>query len=178
MMISVMYRGGKICNMQVEPVGSADNETTCGSKCLVELVNGALILSTNVLSCVNGHWYVPKYVQHRETLSRSGYSYEGFSVDDGCTSWVEEKTDDCRGQYVLLSAEELEGALSISIDSVLMYVDEGDGLVSITGDGVATQEGPEVQKESLANVPKQETNQSPLTSPSKSCQLTKGGLAR
>lgn len=148
MLISVIYNDGKVCTMQAELGGSADAETTCATKGTIEMVNGALVLTTAVLSCVNGKWHGPKYVYCRENVTRSGHYFCGQSVDDGCTSWTEEKSDNCVGQYVLMSPAELEGAASVTIDGVLMYADEGGKLVSVLGGGaaVSSSDAPECQK--------------------------------
>ena len=149
MLINVIYNNGKACTVQAEPGGSADTETTCATKGTVELVNGALILTTAVLSCVNGQWHGSKYVYCRENVTRSGHTFCGQSVDDGCTSWTEEKTDNCVGQYVLMSEAELEGAASVTIDGVLMYANEGGRLVSVMGGGAASSSGDAPVREKL-----------------------------
>ena len=141
MLINVIYNNGKVSNIQAEPAGSADHDTTCATKGTVELVDGALISTTAVLSCVNGQWHGSKYVYCRENVTRSGHTFCGQSVDDGCTSWTEEKTDNCVGQYVLMSEAELEGAASVTIDGVLMYANEGGRLVSVMGGGAASLSG-------------------------------------
>lgn len=149
MLISVIYNCGKVSNIQAEPAGSADSDTTCATKGTVELVNGALVLTTAVLSCTNGEWRCPRYVHGRESMTRSGHYEFGKSVDDGCTSWTEEKSDKCVGQYVLMTSAELEGAASVTIDGVLMYAAEGCKLVSVLGGGAATSSSDAPVREKL-----------------------------
>lgn len=166
MVISVIYNDGKVCTTQAEPVGIADQDTTCASMGLIQLIEGMLVFKSRVLSCVNGEWRGPKYVCHRETMTCPGHKSCGQYIDDGSTSWVEEKVDNWKGRYILMTAAELEGAVSVTIDGVLMYVDEGAGLVPVIGGGTTTQAGPELQKERATSTTKPQSNYNPVASSS------------
>ena len=147
MLVSVLYNNGKACNIQAEPAGSADSDKTCASKGTVELVNGALIFTTAVLGCEGGEWRNPKYVAGRKSLTQSGRYEGGYYMRDGCTSWSEETALDCHSRYVLMSAEELKGAASVTIDGVLMFAAEDGRLASVMGgDTRGSSEGPQLEK--------------------------------
>lgn len=142
----MIYNDGKACAIQAEPAGSADSETTCATKATVELVVGALMLTTGVLDCSTGKWRNASFVTHRESYSKSGYIEGGQHVNDGCTSWTVEQTGECLDRYVLMSPSELEGAVSVTVDGVLMYASEDGRLVSVLGGGAGTSEGPQMEK--------------------------------
>ena len=175
MLVCIIYENGKVSNIQTEPAGSADHDTTCASKGTIELVDGALVLTTAVLSCVNGKWHGSKYVYCRENVTRSGHTFCGQSVDDGCTSWTEEKSDNCVGQYVLMSAAELEGAASVTIDGVLMYTNEEGKLVSVLGGGVtaSASDAPECQK-----LRQNAANKAGNAAPKATAGLAEGGFGK
>lgn len=103
-----------------------------------------------VLSATSGKMRAPRCVLATESVTESRQARPNTIDTSDARSWVKSRSTKFRDAYTLVSADELVGATSITIDGVLAYVTGEDGhLTRLASTGISTDEGIENQFDRL-----------------------------
>lgn len=95
-----------------------------------------------VLSGRTGLMRTPRGVASTESVTESRYGRPRTTDTSDSRSWVQFNTYDLLGRYTLATAEELVGAVSVTIDGVLSYArSDGGALTRVSSLGTADDSG-------------------------------------
>ena len=133
-----MYGSGRVWSASVDVVGDGDAGEICAASVAVELADGALVADTAVLPWDHNEWRCPSGIESAWTASHPGFvdckgSAHEFRDGSAYTQRETIKKLHSRMRHVLLAAEQLEDAVSVTVDGVLTYSAENGKLVPAAG---------------------------------------------
>lgn len=136
MNINIFYEDGSAWACQTQTMGAADGDKAVASAGTVSMQNDALIYTAKVLDWETGAWRFAQGIENEYTYTQP---FEPTMPDgrklprvDGTFTNIEPKHY-APVKYVLRTPEQLEHAVSITVDGNLTYAKEGGKLVSIMG---------------------------------------------
>lgn len=145
--VSVTYKDGSVWTCDVQPMGTADTSRACASSCHVKLDHdGRLVYEPRILVHFDNEWKSPQAGLHERVCS---YSVDATDPDVPLPHDTDVKADASvvshrefesksthLPRYTLRDTAELKGAVSVTVDGVLAYVEEDGRLVSASGGGL------------------------------------------
>lgn len=137
--VIVMYETGRVWSCDVDAVGDGDAGEICAASGAVELIGGTLVYEPQVMPWKSGQWRSPTGIVDEWTNSSQGFidMRGGRHELRGDTSMFSERgtveESYAHKRYVLLTASQLEDAVSVTVDGVLAYTAEGGALVPVVG---------------------------------------------
>ena len=146
--ITVAYESGAVWVCEVEAFGGGDAGEIVAAAGLIELIGGELVYSPNVMTWQTGEWRAPTGVVDEWTSSIPGYvdALGKRTEKSGRSVYSERETVETaypHKRYVLLKPAQLEGAISVTVDNVLAFVNEGQGLMPAVSNNSSSEEGME-----------------------------------
>lgn len=136
--VIVMYEDGRVWSSEVDGVGDGDAGEICAASVMVGIVGGSLVFTPAVMPWSDGKWRSPTGIVDEWSNSSQGFvDVKGNRHEmRGVSAYTERGTVEesyAHEHYVLLTARQLEGAVSVTIDGMLTYNREGGKLVPVAG---------------------------------------------
>lgn len=144
--VVVMYESGFVWSCEVDGVGDGDAGEICAASVAVGIVGDALVFEPAVMPWKDGKWRRPTGIVDQWTESSQGFvDLDGERHDmRGGSAYSERGTVEesyTQKRYVLRTARQLEGAVSVTVDGMLTYACDGGKLVPVAGGGDGSQGG-------------------------------------
>ena len=138
--VIVMYEDGRVWSSEVDGVGDGDAGEICAASVMVGIVGGSLVFEPAVMPWSDGKWRSPTGIVDQWTNSSQGFVDVSGNRHEmrGGSAYSERGTVEesyAHKRYTLLTARQLEGALSVTVDGMLAYSREGGKLVPVVGGG-------------------------------------------
>lgn len=145
--VIVMYEDGHVWSCEVDGVGDGDAGEICAASVMVGIVGGELVFEPAVMPWKDGAWRSPTGIVDQWTNSSQGFvdvSGNRHEFRSGGSAYSERGTVEksyAQTSYVLRTARQLQGAVSVTVDGMLAYSREGGKLVPVAGGGDGSQGG-------------------------------------
>lgn len=139
--VIVMYEDGRVWSCEVDGVGDGDAGEICAASVSVGIVGGSLVFEPAVMPWKDGTWRSPTGIIDQWTNSNRGFvdvSGGRHEFRSGGSAYSEHGTVEesyTQKRYVLRTARQLEGAMSVTVDGMLAYSREDGKLVPVIGSG-------------------------------------------
>ena len=141
MVITVDYAAHGLNRLVTDPSERCEGDIIATSERRhVDEKNG-ITWEPRVLSAVTGNMRAPRCVTSTESVTETWHALPNSIDPSNSHSWINPNTFDLHNVYTLVTADQLKGAVSITIDGVLSYARDERGALASIGESPEYQSG-------------------------------------